>query len=143
MEERLDASSIRLVERKQFCWMSGYTNNFKPKWWSSPWFLHISHIMAGSGQAIRLDDRRAVVLLCPFAHDLHVANAQRLPKKKIGGVYYPTFDASHLLWIKRFFDKDYYDVKFLEEMWNHTLPHPTKPDSFWIELLRANKGLRL
>lgn len=143
LEERGDSFDITKISRKQFCWLSGYTARFKPRWWSSPWWLQVAHIHSGSGSAKRMDDRRAVVLLCPLAHELHVADSHRHRTKVIGNVPYPTIDASHLIWLKRYFDPNFYDEDYLERIWIGSPPRPTKPDDFWIQMLKRHTGLNL
>lgn len=91
----------------------------------------------------RVDDRRAVVLLCPLAHDLHVANRHAIPSKKIGGVHYPTIDAGNMLWLKKTFDPKFYDPKYLQSIWTGSLPSACRPDKMWLDMLLNNKGLKL
>ncbi len=92
---------------------------------------------------LRTDDRRAVVLLCPLVHELHVANSDRLPFKTIHSRKYPTVDARHLLWAKKHFDPEYYDEDYLESIWKLRLPDPEPPPSYWIESLLVHQGITL
>ncbi len=92
---------------------------------------------------IRTEDRRSVVLLCPLVHDCHVASTERIPFKTINGRRYPTVDTAHLLWVKQFFDPEYYDESYLESIWVKKLPEPEIPPSFWLEQMLNNQGIEL
>lgn len=83
------------------------------------------------------------MLLCPLVHQLHVADSERLPKKRINGKPYPTVDSSHLLFAKKFFDEDYYDEIYLNDVFLGLAPKPQQPDSFWIEMMLNNQGIEL
>lgn len=125
----------------QFCWLSGWTASYRPSWWFGPWFLHIAHIASGGAKAIRTDDIRAVVLLSPLCHQLHVSNSDSLPKMSIGGSEWPTIDERHTLWIKRRFDPENYDPDYLQSIWNGVLPNPERPPDFWMETMYKSQGL--
>lgn len=134
-----DAKSIVTIEGKRYCWASGIST--KPMWWQGPWWLQVAHIHSGAGSGVRVDDRRAVVCLCPLLHELHVANSGRMPEKKIGGKIYPTIDNSHTVWIKSVFDPEYYEPKFLEMLWNGNPPSPKVLPEFWLTAIKDNIGL--
>jgi hypothetical protein len=91
----------------------------------------------------RVNDRRAVVLLCPLVHECHVADASRIQDKKIGGRSYPTVDASHLIWIKQIMDAAYYDPEFIKTIWTGLPPEPQRPPAFWMNMLFENTGIAL
>ena len=126
-----------------FCWLSGVTESVRPHNYFGPWKLQIAHIASGGGRAFRTEDRRAVVLLSPIAHDCHVSNSDRLPNKSIGGVLYPTIDERHTLYIKKFFDKEFYDEDYLNSIWIGILPQPERPPEYWCEQLATNQGIFL
>lgn len=103
--------------------------------------LHVAHIASGGGSAIRANDRRAVVLLCPLLHELHVSDSDRFPSKTVNGVEYPTIDERHTLWSKLIFDKEYYDRDYLSSIWIGRVPEPEPPPHHWREAMFSNLGL--
>lgn len=123
----------------QFCWLSGMG---KPKEWGAPWMLHKAHIASGTGEAIRVDDRRAIVLLCPLAHMCHVSNADGM-EFAICKQRWPAIDARHTLYLKQKFDPEYYDRAWLQDIWIGQLPQAVKPPQFWLSILYNNTGLLL
>jgi hypothetical protein len=92
---------------------------------------------------VRVDDRRAVVVLSPLCHDLHVSNSASMPTKKIGRVVYPTVDERHTLFLKKVFDPEYYDTDFLQSIWIGKLPTPEPPPQRWCKELLNNQGILL
>ena len=141
--ERGDAAEVRDIAGRRFCWLTGLTKQTRPEKWYGDWWLQVAHLGSGSGTMHRVNDRRAVVLLCPLAHECHIANSVRIPEKKINGKVYPTIDASHLLWIKQIMDAGYYDMEFLERVWIGKPPEPQRPPQFWLDMLFENTGLEL
>ena len=139
-EIRNDAASVK-QHKCRFCWACGRTPNSPPEGWFAPFGLEVAHIASGQGDALRIDDRRAVTLLCSRCHKLHVNHAGGT--MSINGVDYPTIDARLTLWFKYKMDRKYYDRKFLAEFWVATLPIPEKPPSFFLEELAKNQGLFL
>ena len=137
-------SSDVMQPHKLFCWLSGWTDSYRPPGWCGPWKLQLAHIASGGGDARRVkDDRRAVLPLCPLCHDLHVSDSERYAKKWIAGKEWPTIDASHTLWLKREFDEEYYDTDFLQEYWIGQVPDPVAPPLFWRQMMLRNQGLML
>lgn len=105
--------------------------------------MQVAHINAGSGSAIRVDDRRAVICLCPLLHRLHVSDSTRVPDIKIGPQRWPTIDNGNAVWIKQYFDPEFYDRDFLEKIWNGTPPKPKPLEDFWKVHLMDNIGLSI
>lgn len=66
-----------------------------------------AHIIGGSG---RSHDRRNIVRLCRGCHSLH--HHHRI---MVDGKYLPFVDLEHLLWIKRAYDPEFYDLQYLIE----------------------------
>lgn len=91
----------------------------------------------------RVNDRRAVVLLCPLAHECHVNDRVAIPTKRINGREYPTVDASNLMWIKQIMDSAYYDRDYLLHIWTGLPPEPARPHSYWLNMLFENTGMSL
>lgn len=126
---------------RMFCWLSGWTEGYRPNGWSGKWELQIAHVASGSGGALRTDDRRAVILLSPLAHMCHVSSVEREPTKTINGIIYPTIDASHTLWLKKFWDKSYWDEEYIYSIWNSNPPEPQRPPERWCQEIRKNLGI--
>lgn len=119
------------------------TKQTRPADWYGDWWLHIAHIGSGSGSMHRANDRRAVVLLCPLAHECHIADRSKISEKKINGRVYPTIDSGNLIWLKMIMDSEYYDPDYLECVWNGKPPEPERPPGFWMNMLFENTGLEL
>lgn len=141
--ERGDAGTIRDLPGRRYCWLTGLTKQDRPKDWYGDWWLQVAHIGSGSGSMVRVNDRRAVVLLCPLAHECHVAHCERIKEKKVNGKIYPTIDASHLIWVKSVMDAEFYDHAYLQRIWNGTPPEPQRPPNFWLNMMFENTGLEL
>lgn len=134
-----DASDIK-QPGKLFCWNCGLTESMRPANWHGPWYLQIAHIASGQGRAIRVDDKRAVVLLDPRCHDLHVSDSDRLPTKWINGKEYPTIDERHTLWMKQQLDGPI-DWQYIEGIWNGLPPSPEPPPMYWRKVFTSNTGI--
>lgn len=135
--------SSSVLQNARHCWMSGITLSAKPEGWWADWYLEIAHIASGQGRARRVDDRRAVVVMCSLAHKLHVSNSDRLPSAVINGAEYPTIDERHTLYVKRYFDRKCFDINFLQTIWIGKVPDPKRPPDFWCELMYKNQGIML
>lgn len=122
-----------------FCWLSAMP---RPLDWHGAWGLHVAHIHSGGGKAVRRDDRRAVILLSPLAHEVHVSDADRYPSRRIGGREWPTIDERHTLWLKENFDREYFDPEYLESIWIGKLPARVRPSWFWESQFLSNTGRR-
>lgn len=88
---------------------------------------------------MRVDDARAVIVLCPLVHDLHVSSSKRFPSKVINRVTYPTIDEQNTLWVKK--EMGGYDEEFLKQIWVGELPEPVKPHDYWCEIFTSNLGI--
>lgn len=111
--------------------------------WHLPWHLQIAHIASGQGRARRVDDIRAVILLCARCHQTHVSDACRHHEMVINGKSYPTIDERHTLWIKKNMDAENYDIGFLDSLWIGHPPAPERPPEAWMEKMHQNQGLYL
>lgn len=98
-----------------WCWACGRGERCQPPWWGAPWFLHRHHIV----RSPRVQDRRAVILLCPICHGR--IHGDRYPQAPGVGVSLPG-----QLWLKRTHDPQFYDRKFLAALHIGRLPraHP-------------------
>lgn len=126
--QSLPAITIR-EHPAQHCWISGLVT--KPDFWNAPWFPQIAHIASGSGVARRVDDRRAVILLCPLAHQCHVSSSDDHPRMHIGPREWPTFDERHTLWVKQKMDPEFFSIEFLQSIWVGKVPDPEPPPWEW------------
>jgi hypothetical protein len=136
-----NTSASVLRDSRRFCWLSGWTASCGPKGWFGPRILHVAHIASGGSRAVRVDDRRAVILLHPLCHDLHVSNSETFSSKVINGVRYPTIDERHTLFLKKILDPDYYDPEYLQSIWIGKLPPPEMPPNRWLEEIFNNQGI--
>lgn len=139
MAVRYDSQDVK-AGGSYYCWLSGMA---RPDDYAGPWYLQIAHIASGAGKARRVDDRRAVVVLCPIAHDCHVSNSDAFPCKTINGITYPTIDERHTLYLKQVFDPAFYDEEFLSKIWIGRLPEPQRPPDAWCAMMLNNRGIIL
>lgn len=139
-QERMDAFDIK-QSGKYFCWLSGTSESLRPSDWFGPWMLHVAHIASGSGVARRVNDRRAVVLMSPICHMLHVSSSDRHPTMVINGKRYPTIDERHTLYIKREMDPEFYSPEYLAEIWIGRVPEPVRPPDYWCEKFMQSTGI--
>ena len=128
---------------QMFCWISGWTGNYSPLGYFGPTELQMAHIASGSGKARRVDDIRAVTLMHPLAHSLHVSDSEAHPEMYTGGKLYPTIDERHVLYMKRLIDPDNYDPDFLATIWIGRVPDPVPPPAFWREMMFKSQGLMI
>lgn len=125
---------------KTFCWASGLTA--RPSWWHGPWFLQAAHLGAGSGSMLRVDDRRAVICLCPLLHQLHVTDRTKVPSMVIGKRKLPTIDNANAIWLKKVIDPAYYDEEFIRRIWKRNPPAAAPLHEQWMQQLQRNVGMR-
>lgn len=76
--------------------------------------LERAHLMAGGGKGLRVEDRRAVNLLCPSCHRVHQHSG-------------PQLSNAHMLWLKRERDPGYWDPSFISWFWIGIPPEPVEP----------------
>jgi hypothetical protein len=88
-----------------------------------------------------VNDRRAVVVLCPLAHRVHVSDSDKLSHMVVAGQELPTIDERHTLWVKQVFDPQYYDEEFLASIWIGIPPKPERPPEYWAEQMYNNQGI--
>lgn len=109
------------------CWACGA--NRKPLTYYGPWLIERAHIC----NKPRREDRRLVVMLCSVCHKF--SHGERL-----GGLERPKLLVEHLLGLKQEFDRDWFDLEFLQRHSLKILPEvATLPPEY--EVLRAaNRG---
>ena len=119
----------------RFCWACGRPEGYrgKPGWWHGPFRLERAHIV----NKPRVEDRRVCVILCSLCH--RIAHGDRFTECKL-----PRLRIDHLLWLKRRFDRQFYDRKFMQRHSIRKLPplYPI-PAAYRIQLLERRKGLQL
>lgn len=100
------------------CWACGRDESQRPDRWFSEWFLDRAHIV----NKPRIEDVRAVVLLCRLCHSR--ASGARIPGCQ--GHDWPRLTVAHLLWLKRRFQPELYDRAFLQRYSVRILPRAQK-----------------
>ena len=103
--------------------------------------LEVAHIASGQGKARRVDDARAVILLCSLCHRLHVSNSDTYTEMRIAGHMFPTFDERHSLYVKWIMDPEFYDEEFLKGIWIGNLPEKERPPRYYSDRMADNIGL--
>ena len=87
----------------RYCWAC--RGRRKPEWWHAPWNpVERAHIV----NKPRVEDRRAVVLLCPLCHN---ALDQRV---KYANDNRPQLTVGNAVWLKIEYDPQYFDLDFLK-----------------------------
>ena len=87
-----------------WCWGCGRGDRDPPDWYHAPWFLQRHHIV----NKPRVEDRRAVILLCPVCHGR--IHGERYRESQGWALTLPA-----QLWLKRTYDRDFYDRGFLRK----------------------------
>lgn len=139
-QSKHDSHEVTKLSGRQFCWASGME---RPAWWHGLWKLEAAHLHAGSGSGFRVDDRRAVICLCPLLHRLHVTCRKRIPYMTINGREFPTIDNANAIWIKSVWDPEYYDEEFIKLIWTGNPPEPEAPSTRWLREMNDNVGMML
>lgn len=107
------------------CWACGRTGEWyhAPGWWLVPWMLHRSHIVSKP----RVEDAKAVVLLCPVCHH-GGCHSERYAAEQDA----PALTVANLLWLKQAFDKPRFELEFLQRHSVQILPEP-EPLPAWYD----------
>jgi hypothetical protein len=113
----------------QWCWACGAGRFNPPSWWLLPWYIERAHLSAGSGGMQRIEDERAVVLLCSLCHRLHQHHDEAV---KIYGREFPALTDANVLWLKRERDPDNWDWEAIRSWWIGEPPEPVKSE--WYEI---------
>ena len=107
------------------CWACGRGMN-PPDGWFGPWLIERAHIV----NSPRREDRRVVILLCSFCHRIQHGEQLILP-----GLESLTLTIREMLWLKKHYDRRYYDRKFIKANSNYfkgKLPNARRP-RWWKE----------
>lgn len=100
------------------CWYCGLGVWEPPDDWGAPWLIERAHIVSKP----RVEDRRAIVMLCSLCHRIH--HGENLGP--LAGFRVP-LTLAHMLWLKREHDRSWYDVEFLQKHHVGRLPAPERP----------------
>lgn len=94
-----------------FCWYCGRSASESPKHWYGPFLIERAHIVSSP----RIEDRRVAVLFCSVCH--RVSHGEQ-----IYGFDLPAPTVGHMLWLKRVFDREFYDLEFMRQFSIGNLP---------------------
>ncbi len=89
-----------------WCFWCGRGLEHRPNGWFAPWLIERAHIV----NKPRVEDRRAVILLCSWCHKVQHGEQLVLPGVKPSDLR-PSL--SNMLWLKKYFDPEYYDWNWL------------------------------
>jgi hypothetical protein len=123
-----------------YCWNCGRTEGARPKDWCAPFRLEIAHIASGQGRARRVEDARAVTLLCSRCHKCHVSDSDQHPTQNFYGIDYPTIDERHTLWLKEKME-GWIDWDFLCTIWIGLPPATQRPPEYWCREFTKHLGI--
>ena len=97
----------------------------KPRGWHGPWRLERAHLSSGGGRMVRVEDVRAVVILCSLCHRLHVHHGGQI--QVVAGESHHDLSDANLLWLKRERDPANWDLDFIASKWIGIPPEPVEP----------------
>jgi hypothetical protein len=122
---------MRTEHRLAWCWACGRYERERPSWWHCrPWTIERAHIVSNP----RIEDRRAVVLLCSGCH-----NASH-HRERIVGWTLPGLTVANLLWLKYHRDRAYYDRDFLRPFSVRALPRIRQPATVFLREYASRHG---
>ena len=119
-----------------WCWACGRGEADRPDHWYGPWILHRAHIGSGSGSMRREQDRRAVNLLCPLCHSAH-GSPRRHQKLAV-----PELSNDVMIWLKKRYDPEFWDKKYVESLWLGKLPVGKLPGVWYNKEYASRRGAR-
>lgn len=86
------------------CWWCGRHGLQRPDYWGARFIVERAHIVSNP----RVEDRRVVILLCSACH-------YACHNNDVAGYTLPVPTVGHMLWLKRTFDREYYDREFMQK----------------------------
>lgn len=101
-----------------------------PAWWFTDWYLHRAHIV----NQTRLEDVKCVIILCPLCHGLSHNERYAAAPDAV------RLTVANLLWLKRVFDPENYDRKFLQDHAVQKLPRAARPPKYYADQYVARTG---
>ena len=122
----------QMRETADHCWACGRTVSYRdrPDFWFTDWYLHRAHLVNKS----RVEHVKCVVILCPLCHGLSHGT------RYAGAPDAVRLTLAHLLWLKRVFDPDNYDRKFLQAHAVQKLPRAARPPRWYADQYQARTG---
>lgn len=135
-QRELEYATFAENHRFAFCWACGRDRSHQPSDWYAPWMVERAHIIPGR----RVEDPRAVILLCSLCH--RISHAYKGGRFFVEGEPYTItpLDLSHRLWLKRRFDPGNYSRPFLETLAIKRLPTIHKPPLAYFKQLESRRG---
>ena len=121
-----------------WCWACGHDERQCPKDWYAPFYLEKAHLGHGSGVMFRQEVRRAVNILCAKCHLLHTP----LNPVRVSGEFYEPLTSGNMLWLKRLYDPEWYDLEYLAAAFIQTLPLPEPLPDYYNQEYEMTKGSR-
>lgn len=115
--------------RLALCWWCGRYASEVPPHWYAPFLIERAHIV----NKPRVEDRRVVVLLCSQCH-----YAQH--NSNVFGYGLPVVTVAHMLWLKRVFDREFYDREFMQRYSVGRLPNCLVPPEKVMIAFAARHG---
>ncbi len=99
-----------------WCWACGRSVYDVPEGWHFPWFIERAHMIPFP---VRIEDVRAVALLCSLCHK--TSHGERVILTA-GQNPLPRLQPEHLLDLKRRFDRENYDREWLKARYSWRVP---------------------
>lgn len=129
----MNYATFRQTHPLPWCWACGRTEYQPPRDWFAPWLIERAHIVGGIG--CRVEDVRAVVLLCSRCHRLAHGATFRIQGRRL-----PNLKRAHLLWLKRHRDSERYDRAFLRGCAIGALERAAKPPQWFLLGYESRRG---
>lgn len=114
------------VQENPCCWSCGWRmgkQKVAPDY-AAPVKLENHHVVGGSG---RKHLRENLARLCSICHRIFHGDRIRLDN----GELIPEINLSHVLYMKRLHDPEWYDVEVLNNLAIGVMPDPEKPDTYF------------
>lgn len=132
MTTKQDYKNFKFNTFWPWCWACGRDESQRPDRWFAEWFLDRAHIV----NKPRIEDVRAVVLLCRLCHS-------RATGARIAGCEgrdWPPLTVAHLLWLKVRFDPSNYSREFLQRYTVQRLPRAARPPLVYRNAYHSRRG---
>lgn len=112
-----------------WCWYCGRGLWDKPAWWNAGFLIERAHIVSMS----RVEDRRVIIALCSACHFA-------THNQSLFGYTLPAATVGHMLWLKRTFDREYYDPEFMRKYSVGNLPKCLVPPAVVMREFASRQG---
>lgn len=121
-----------------WCWACGRDDRERPRNWGGDWHIQRSHVSAGSGRLLRIEERWYVILLCPRCHLLHRHNHSEV--RLCGDVFHTLTDAN-ALWLKIERDPQWWSRERISKAWLGAPPSPESPHEWFLSEYESRRGV--